>query len=52
VGAQVWALIGPMFQMTRHQINEALRRRDDEEPMRKIATSYNVSHSAISRLAR
>jgi DNA invertase Pin-like site-specific DNA recombinase len=37
--------------LTPHQIKEALRRRDNGEPMREIATSYNVSHSTISRLA-
>jgi DNA invertase Pin-like site-specific DNA recombinase len=37
--------------MTLHQIKEALRRRDNGEPMRDIARSYNVSHSTISRLA-
>jgi DNA invertase Pin-like site-specific DNA recombinase len=36
--------------MTLHQIKEALRRRDNGEPMRDIARSYNVSHSTISRL--
>lgn len=36
--------------MTAHQIEEALRRRDNGEPMRDIAKSYNVSHSTISRL--
>jgi hypothetical protein len=29
--------------MTSHQIKEALRRRDNGEPMRDIARSYNVS---------
>jgi len=37
--------------MTPHQIKEALRRRDNGEPTREIARSYNVSHSTISRLA-
>jgi DNA invertase Pin-like site-specific DNA recombinase len=37
--------------MTPRQIKEALRRRDNGEPMREIARSYNVSHSTISRLA-
>jgi hypothetical protein len=33
------------------QKREAIRRRDhDGEPVRKIARTYNVSHSAISRL--
>ena len=36
--------------MTPHQIKEALRRRDDGEPMRDIAKSYNVSYGTISRL--
>jgi DNA invertase Pin-like site-specific DNA recombinase len=38
--------------MTPHQTKEALRRRDNGEPMRDIARSYNVSHSTISRLNR
>jgi DNA invertase Pin-like site-specific DNA recombinase len=32
------------------QIEEALRRRDAGEPLTEIAKTYNVSHSAISRL--
>jgi DNA invertase Pin-like site-specific DNA recombinase len=35
--------------LTPHQVKEALRRRDAGEPMRKIARTYNVSHSTISR---
>jgi Helix-turn-helix domain of resolvase len=43
--------MGRPFKMTSHQIKEALRRRDNGEPMRRdIARSYNVSHSTISRL--
>ncbi len=37
--------------LTPHQIKEALRRREEGEPLRDIARSYNVSHSTISRLA-
>ena len=36
--------------MTPHQIREAIRRRDNGEPMRDIARAYDVSHSMISRL--
>lgn len=36
--------------LTPHQVKEALRCRDAGESMRDIARSYNVSHSAISRL--
>ena len=36
--------------MTAHQRREALRRRDDGEPLVAIARTYNVSHSTISRL--
>ncbi len=36
--------------MTPHQVKEALRRRENGEPMRDIARTYNVSHSTISRL--
>jgi DNA invertase Pin-like site-specific DNA recombinase len=42
--------MGRPFKMTPHQIKAALRRRDNGEPMRDIARSYNVSHSTISRL--
>jgi DNA invertase Pin-like site-specific DNA recombinase len=42
--------MGRKPKMTAHQIKEALRRRDDGEPMRDIAKTYNVSHSTISRL--
>jgi DNA invertase Pin-like site-specific DNA recombinase len=42
--------MGRPFKMTPHQIKEALRRRDNGEPMRDIARSYDVSHSTISRL--
>jgi DNA invertase Pin-like site-specific DNA recombinase len=42
--------MGRPFKMTSCQIKEALRRRDNGEPMRDIARSYNVSHSTISRL--
>jgi DNA invertase Pin-like site-specific DNA recombinase len=38
-------------QLTEHQKREAIRRRNvDGETAREIARSYNVSHSAISRL--
>jgi DNA invertase Pin-like site-specific DNA recombinase len=33
-----------------HQQKEALKRRDDGEPVREIARSYAVHHSTISRL--
>jgi hypothetical protein len=36
--------------MTPHQQREAIKRRDQGEPLRDIASSYNVSHSTISRL--
>ena len=43
--------MGPKFKMTPHQIKEAIRRRDRGiETLREIASSYNVSHSTISRL--
>jgi len=37
-------------EITPHQMKEAIRRRDNGEPMREIARTYNVSHSTISRL--
>src|SRR5208337_2595656 len=43
--------MGRPFKLTPHQQKEAIRRRDNGEPMRDIARSYNVSHSTISRLA-
>jgi IS30 family transposase len=37
--------------LTERQKREAIRRRDrDDEPVREIARTYNVSHSTISRL--
>lgn len=44
------AKIGPKFKLTPHQKKEAIRRRDNGEPMRDIARTFNVSHSTISRL--
>ena len=43
--------MGRKPKLTAHQIKEAIRRRDNGEPMRDIGRSYNVSHSTISRLA-
>ena len=38
--------------LTPHQQKEAIKRRDvDDEPLREIALSYNVSRSTISRLS-
>jgi DNA invertase Pin-like site-specific DNA recombinase len=37
--------------LTRHQILEALARREAGEALAEIGRSYNVSHSTISRLA-
>ena len=42
--------MGRKPKMTPHQMKEALRRRDQGEPMRDIGKSFNVSHSTISRL--
>jgi len=36
--------------LTAHQRSEALRRRENGEPLTAIGRSYNVSHSTISRL--
>src|SRR3984893_12062408 len=36
--------------LTKHQIEEALARREAGEPLTDIGRSYNVSHSTISRL--
>lgn len=43
--------LGRKPKLTPHQMKEAIKRRDDGEPVREIARSYNVHHSAISRLA-
>jgi DNA invertase Pin-like site-specific DNA recombinase len=43
--------MGRKPKMTRHQMKEAIKRRDAGEPMRDIGKSFNVSHSTISRLA-
>ncbi len=43
--------MGRKPKLTLHQMREAIKRRDvDDEPLRDIASSYNVSHSTISRL--
>jgi IS30 family transposase len=44
--------MGRRPKLTAHQRKEALKRRDQGEPMREIARSYNVSHSTISRITR
>lgn len=42
--------MGRPFQLTAHQRQEALARKQAGEPIREIARSYAVSHSTISRL--
>src|ERR1700751_3594549 len=42
--------LGRKPKLTPHQKQEAIRRRDDGEPLGSIARSYNVSPSTISRL--
>jgi DNA invertase Pin-like site-specific DNA recombinase len=42
--------LGRKPKLTPHQMREAVRRRDQGEPVREIARTYNVSHSTISRL--
>ena len=44
--------LGRKPKLTPHQKQEAIRRRDDGEPLGSIARSYNVSSSTISRLTR
>ena len=41
---------GRKLKLTRHQIAEALARREAGEALAEIGRSYNVSHSTISRL--
>ncbi len=43
--------MGRKPKLTQHQQREAIKRRDNGEPVRKIARSYAVSHSMISRLS-
>jgi DNA invertase Pin-like site-specific DNA recombinase len=43
--------MGRKPKLTPHQAKEAVKRRDNGEPTREIARSYNVSHSTISRLS-
>ena len=43
--------MGHKPKLTPHQMKEAIRRRDNGEPMRDIARTFNVSHSTISRLS-
>jgi DNA invertase Pin-like site-specific DNA recombinase len=43
--------MGRKPKLTPHQQKEALRRRQDREPVRKIAKTYNVRNSTISRLS-
>jgi DNA invertase Pin-like site-specific DNA recombinase len=45
-------MMGRKPKLTPHQMKEALRRREQGEPMRDIGKSFNVSHSTISRLER
>jgi DNA invertase Pin-like site-specific DNA recombinase len=42
--------MGRKPKLTPHQRKEALRRRDEGEPIREIARTYNVHNSTISRL--
>ena len=43
--------MGRKPKLTPHQQKEALRRRNQGEPVREIARTFNVSHSTISRLS-
>jgi len=42
--------LGRKPKLTPHQQREAIKWRDEGEPVRDIARSYAVSHSTISRL--
>jgi DNA invertase Pin-like site-specific DNA recombinase len=44
--------MGRKPKLTTHQRYEAIKRRDQGEPVREIGRSYNVSHSTISRLSQ
>jgi DNA invertase Pin-like site-specific DNA recombinase len=41
--------LGRRPKLTQHQQREAIRRRENGEPIRDIARSYNVHNSTISR---
>jgi DNA invertase Pin-like site-specific DNA recombinase len=43
--------MGRKPKLTPHQQREAMKRRDNGEPVREIARSFNVHHATISRLA-
>jgi DNA invertase Pin-like site-specific DNA recombinase len=43
--------MGRKPKLTPHQQREAIKRRDNVEPVREIARSFNVHHATISRLA-
>jgi DNA invertase Pin-like site-specific DNA recombinase len=43
--------MGRKPKLTQHQQREALARRDNGEPVREIARSFNVHHATISRLS-
>jgi len=43
--------MGRKPKLTPHQQQEARRRRDNGEPIREIARTYNVHNSTIARLA-
>ena len=43
--------MGRKPKLTPHQRKEALKRRDQGDPVREIARSYNVHNSTISRLS-
>jgi DNA invertase Pin-like site-specific DNA recombinase len=42
--------MGRKPKLTPHQQREAMKRRDSGEPVREIASSFNVHHATISRL--
>jgi DNA invertase Pin-like site-specific DNA recombinase len=46
-----FAMLNPSYGLLpERQKREAIRRHRDDEPVREIAGSYNVSHSTFSRL--
>ena len=49
-GAVVGRIFGRPLKLTKHQIQEAIARREAGETLAEIGRSYNVSHSTISRL--
>jgi hypothetical protein len=49
-GADTGVKMGRKPKLTPYQQREAMKRRDNGEPVREIARSFNVHHATISRM--